>query len=1125
MKIFKVKNLNRKKIITAFLVGLFILSALTVIDSSFASSNGGSHALASTSTDSFTFPYQYGTPTIPSDVGAQGIQGPNVPMSNIGPTIATGVKENYGIHGNDNYNISTVPYKVTLQVLNGTISTSSIAKNQKVTWTNMTSGNQITLLTNTNGYANETLISGWWILDISPTSTSYLPFQQTIRITSNVNLVRYLIPSSYSTISISNGVSTTKTTVYAYPTGTYSASNGGAYGGSPLSVISQLPVDVFNVSGGNVLMGTVYTGENGSATITNISTTYQYSFYLYGLKDNLTGVTYSLSNYSTGTISLTSHKTYELGYYGMTTFTGKVVSGSLSFTTNTILQNGTLIMSNRVGSNNIHITVNNSIIFINTTYAGYNGIVFSFNNDTIEFLTQSELFYGTNHVYMNYSVMIGTNLSKLPNDGLGMSFSTGNCSVYDLTAKNSIMEGVNTEPTGGADTMNAIFNNSLLINNPVIGLESGVFSMYNTTVINTTFIDTTTGNTIGTDTIYGVQFTNSIYSVQGTKIKVNVEQTNLTETFTKYSLYNEGNNFDLVGDYENISHDYFTVKKGNNLNFTKFYDDYSSSSTHPSISFGSQVNISYSYFNLNLVRLPLTSLIFPEGNNKYTHVYDSVWNNNYTIPELLTWVNYSDSNPPVAPEVYIQGYNFTMNYSVVNIATFVQYWIINLSFNHDVFPYWLAVNQFDPIQVFWYPSTSFPGQHGQITNSTFKYTYFNYTLWYAFHNETSGGAFYIYGGVEWFEDNNYAGGSLSNYHQGTFNVMYNTFYAIPVGYGGNSGAPPTDVIANMVHVNTTLEYNLFLNDWKYNLGPSNSKYWAVPYATDVLSGQGNNTISNNWFLNLSNETVPIMQIGGLCTHFKESDNHFYYNPNPLQSNVQVYTTPKSDIMNLQGPNNTHLLPSIVYTQSYATYEIPMQNLPVNNISINNPQYIFNSTIYQADYPSSYDTWAYVIAPDVNVASGNPVISFDNGLVGGPQPNFIWKGYNYTESVEPTYIQVGVNSSKAPSIGIAFNGVAGELYHVQVINGNDVIQNISVVANSNGVVQVTYNPSTMPLDPIFNLIPPPSPSSPIHVILKKALSYTKLIAISASLLVIVAVAYFYTKSSGGKSGSGGGERRI
>ena len=127
----------------------------------------------------------------------------------------------------------------------------------------------------------------------------------------------------------------------------------------------------------------------------------------------------------------------------------------------------------------------------------------------------------------------------------------------------------------------------------------------------------------------------------------------------------------------------------------------------------------------------------------------------------------------------------------------------------------------------------------------------------------------------------------------------------------------------------------------------------------------------------------------------------------------------------------------------------------------------------------------------------------------------------------TRIQVGVNSSKAPSIVIQFQGNPGQQYYVQVINGNSMVENISVVGQQNtGLVDVTYNPAIMPLDPIFNLYTPSSPTPtpiPVPPPVKQPFDYTKFIVISGGLLAIIALAYYYGKSNKGRSGGYGGRR--
>ena len=133
------------------------------------------------------------------------------------------------------------------------------------------------------------------------------------------------------------------------------------------------------------------------------------------------------------------------------------------------------------------------------------------------------------------------------------------------------------------------------------------------------------------------------------------------------------------------------------------------------------------------------------------------------------------------------------------------------------------------------------------------------------------------------------------------------------------------------------------------------------------------------------------------------------------------------------------------------------------------QYFFNTSLsgsVNTEGGSSF--WYYNITPDVTIAGGTPTISYSNGLVGGPQPNFTWDGYKYSESVEPTYIQVGVNSANAPPVNLQFNGAPNTAYSIAMYDNGQLIDYTNVTSNANGVVTFTYNPATMPLDPVFEL---------------------------------------------------------
>ena len=331
---------------------------------------------------------------------------------------------------------------------------------------------------------------------------------------------------------------------------------------------------------------------------------------------------------------------------------------------------------------------------------------------------------------------------------------------------------------------------------------------------------------------------------------------------------------------------------------------------------------------------------------------------------------------------------------------------------------------------------------------------------------------------------------------------YNTFYTFAGGGGG---------ISTVLYQgkSTATQVNFMNNVFWNNESFGSSAKMVEPYAEDItLVGASNNVgsanpdiLTNNWFMNLNNGTAPLM-IENAAAYVDLIGNHYFVNPETQPS--------LHGILHLTG---------YAFQNPYAMY---VGN--VSHISDSDYTYSFNSTETGGYSGLSGYLWNYT--PDITISKGIPIVSYSNGLAGGPQPNFIWKGYDYSESVEPTYIQVGVNSSKAPSIVIQFQGNPGQQYYVQVINGNSMVENISVVGQQNtGTVEVTYNPAIMPLDPIFNLYTPAAPTTvpPPPPPAKQPFDYTKFIVLSGGFLAILALAYYYGKSKKGGSGGYGGRR--
>ena len=1173
MKIFKVKNLNRKKIITAFLVGLFIMSALTVIDSSFVSSNSGSHALASTSTDSFTFPYQYGTPTIPSDVGAQGIQGPTIPLSQIGSTVTEYSVGSNNTHGHIGPMIHQYPSNLlgivgdfTVDVRNGTVSSSTSANDVLVSLQNATMGNYINA-TAISGVASFTNIPFGeyqiWIYG----SSSYIDFHQLLFV-NGTTITRYLVPVSYGNIAVNNGpVTDDNQTYYVSARSDYQSNTN----------TSGFPVSMYNSSTNDVI-ATAIALNNGTAIFSDVN--YLYSYYFETVPFNpYEGM--SMGGQDVGYWASVSHPTTTVYQYnagilgGNFSYSGTVqygigpASGSSSWTlsSNTTLNGGVLYTGYSFSPSSYHVTVENATVIV---IGGNSYMNVIWKNDTILLYDSSPIFG---------SVFGGLGNSSFYNDEIyGPGLSTPG-SAYGFDAYN--IENTILEYTETPDiywqipfaiehlAYNVLIQNISANTYYFAGIEKANYLTMNNVSFSYGY-----DQSIGNFTLDNSKFTNSILNMVTNeplqKIIMNndwissyfitgADQSYVNNTYLSYEWYSYSSavirspypeqgfadgyfldgGVNTTGHFNHVTlteHDVYS-------NFTTYYNDWYNAVKNSNLQYGLQfkeLTPTFSYYNDSAIlfnNYPNVNQTLTNAKvNSIFYFNNGILNLSYPISPMESyWINNSKEWTSVdafgIQSIPGPSHDTILNSWINDTAGIIEGGA-NLTIEHNIFTFQYDAYPWDPMQTV----NSNVITRSDISNNTYEYVYLNLTVAIDVNLR-------LYGGVLGYNDIQNQVPSFGPANQ-YMNITHNTFLYPQVGIttqlagsflmdGGEN-----DYIMNMSD-------NVFMNEISHVLGPG--KYDIIPFSYDILDVAGNGLpayIDNNWFLNLNTHIIPI---GGNTNEtgsqgwkpvMKLSNNHFFYMPFYGQS----YVNPSG------ATNNTEFLKgstNITFTEnsggqtfeinnhSTIAYEIPIYLNDSLTASTEQVQYIYNSSILQRSYSGTgiggnnavTNAYSWVIVPDVNTLSGTPVISYNNGYVGGLQPDFTWKGYDYTESVEPTYIQVGVNSSKAPSIGIAFNGVAGELYHVQVINGNDVIQNISVVANSNGVVQVTYNPSTMPLDPIFNLIPPPSPSSPVHVILKKALSYTKLIAISASLLVIVAVAYFYTKSSGGKSGSGGGERRI
>lgn len=1037
--------------IAVAIAGMFVVTGAPPVGASGAQAEGAGQ---------FTFPYAYGTPAVPATIGAQGTQGPTVPLSQIGPTTpyaGLGATRHLGpVNQSSAWIWPTAKTAVSFSVLNGTPTSHSAASKATVTLENVTFGTTTTALTSATGAASLSVVPGWYLVTISGRAYTNLNYEQLLNIPAgNPSLTKYLIPATDGTTTVHNcgtGGSSCTATLYLTQQEPW---------GQNLYE-PQRQVELLNHSSGDALLSTTYTLSNGTAIFTQVSTLYTYEMQFIGYNSSATNQLYYESNVSSNSFSATtganhvsdsnfvSGHSYTTGSLTGTAMVAYQSNANWNIATATVITGGVTYIS--MGMNFADpLTIVNGMVFFNTS-RGYQGgsPKITLINSTAVVLTDSQ----------QPICPTGVGCLSLRNgDLLGMSAAApgyfNGIEIGVLNATSSVFEYLDQQNYGY--THGAFFD-SMFTSCSSVNLGDSAVPARSTYINETTLDNSTIGGgpvPSGSNLFYaaGVRSNNTTFDPSTTSLTVSNSWLEVAPPGT--------NAYGFQTTWGNFTHVRIQLVPEYNVSFTAVYNSYSVLQTGKgqAVAFylPAHTNLSYVYVNQSF---PSLNLSMEESAPSIVNVYDSVINVNYTVAQLAPLPT---SKVTKAGIFYIEvGINSNapkfFNYSELNIATLGQFDARNITFNHDSFPYFVWSNPFEPFQ--WnYPA------HGKS--------------WVSFYNTTFGDYYYDasalfpvvkyeYGeaGSDYLQNTNYPTPKLA-----WFNVSHDTFQARMMG-GGQAQAS-ADIFSGERNVYATISASRFDNSFIHTLGAS--RMLANPYNYDVMASGGSANITGNYFLNLTNQTMPVGSNAGVTatteggSRIALTANHYYFAPMPGQSQIPA----AGPFQITQGPSTPTDANTGVQLISTIAYEIPMT--PNGTITVASPaQLVFNTSVLQTD-PASGDltnhAYSWGIAPDVSVASGEPVISYTTGLAGGPQPNFKWHGYNYTESVESSYIQVGVNSSNAPPVVLSFSPawVAGSQEYA--INEYDSVTGSllaasDVYASSTGVLTQTYNPATMPLDPIF-----------------------------------------------------------
>ncbi len=1106
------------------LIGLGLVSALfALILLSASSPLGTAHVTASAPAppavppySSYQFNYSYQQPAIPPGIGAQGIQGPTVPISQLGVrtnNANAGAGNNLGPSGSSSWSFQQRPASLSVKVISGQLGSSTPAQGVPVSIQNVTTGAWQSTASNQYGWANFSTTVGWFVLHTNDTSGSTIGFSNEMFVHASQSFTVYMLPSGLQTASVNNGPS-------GQDTGTLTVSVPVAWQSAPAV---QFMVQLQNASSsGNPVIATAVTGNNGIATFANLNPQYSYMAVADGYSNTYTGYRWFATNASTGQVGGSGSVSTPL-VVGENSYSGSLQGQALpmyggaswAVNQNTVISGGSVYLSALPSvSSGASLTFQNTWVYLNGTSQGLNGrgSIF-FENSVIVMLNEMGLQNSNPSItysryFVNNSVLLG---SAVPSYGYS-AFGTPANAVFH----NSIVE----YGTATLSNFNSGFPftgnlDHVLISNLLSATSGTTAPAFSSgTMSHISLIDSTwyaMGNSVNT---YTLNITDSyigltVIGLSGAYKELNIQRSvmqgvepnfgviygtisnttlNLTEMIPSsdsnvvFTNSPQGYSPDLV----RYTYDNFTAAPPSNAN----YASWSRTIGGIFIAIGLNTNISYSYMDFSRTPANVTF----NGVLRNMYMYNDFIADNHSNEQLL-WQNSHISDWQVGGLNFWGFNNLMINYSYLEWGTMVQEWIWhNSTLSHDVLPY---LNAIVPgiVQFFKGGQTNsldtIAGNYS-FTNNTFDYLYYNASL----TNLYSAVSFGYPGPAQYFETNQFSGYSPYS----TVNWSYNTFHPKLLGSWALEGFPAF-VQQDQWGVVYNVKNNIFWNDPHYTLGETQL---VRPYAADI-EVYSINHIENNWFLNLNNETVPMVMFGAWPgapvgqTNFTLINNHFFYSPLSGQTHVDI-NGPFYPAQNVTGAPIINGAP----TESTATYEIPGGANIANQMidTHNNGVYIYNTSIMQP-WPSLpnglgpnisaiRDYWSWEIVPSLSINNGNPLLSYQG--MGGPQPNFTYGGHKYTESIGTSTFMIGADSTSAPSIGLHFgptqsfpsnsidsNGSKGTVYVNFIAPNGTVMRSVTYALNGQATqVNATYDPATdgllvvVALTYNYTWTPPPPP---------------------------------------------------
>ena len=1022
-----------------------ILTATLVVITAFVILGPGT---ANAQAPPLSFSYQYGSLTPPSGLGARGTTGLSVPISSIGVAPATtGASGHLGPASlAQGWALTGASTTITITVKDGTTSSSTLDSAAVVTLYNSSTGaKQVKAVA--SGVVTFTSTRGYYSLWVTTPSTSYVPFLGEIRpFSSAAAYTIYLVPSTGDTALADNPSSATGDIWYTpgWQLGPYTSN------GTP-----QFEVDLLNGSTGHAVLASAYTSANGSVEFTHVNTAYDYMLWVDGYGQNSSGWKYYSENITTnaqsfGTktvLSLTGNSQAENTAGGgpieprwstTGTVTGgtfpSAYSGQWAIGTVTIT-GGTSYLSTVIGGT---LDLVDTIAYVNTTWMGGQLSNVHLTNSSLLFIQPYDMGQGT-AMLSAWTYSSGSLIAVWGQGGIDEAPIYANNSVLDIG-------------TGGAAYSSVYpqywYND--LIENSNTGATP--LTMQSVTVTNTS-LGTYLSQSAGAFTVARSEIT-GFSTMEEAGAASTTLQTSVVDNAT---LTLRGTSF------VHLQNDNITGGTSAGKQLVYIY----SQGSNPAIA---NLTMNNTFMELGDIQ-NVEGWILDQANSTYIH-------NNILLN-------------PVAPLTWLKTSSWSGHYNVAGYSTdwSIETYAKTLTFTNNVMNWSNCLNgdsssdlylnltgaayiENNDFQEIYSPGALVAGNTTAtyIIDNLFGATYYNQTLLDAIGTDVPG----TWGVTP-------QGMGIYSYNTRSVYIENDTFTGPPMGNQGMGDIQSVDFLG-------------FVNAWTVSgcifegtaLAKGTTPF-AAPFGPFIYITGATWSITNSWFLDLNNFTEAIGNWGGNSkpASISLSGDHLFVKPQSWTSQI---LTPN------QYTENASLL----------MYGMPMVNSSVVAYSNAGGTLLWNES-HAVQYVAGTLEWGHTMgyAPDALETSSGISVGYQNGYVAGPQPSFFYGGFNYSEAVEPLYVQIGVNSTRAPNVTVAFGGLnVGEPYAYTVYNATSGAkasgaQNNYVYPNARGWINLSYEPSSMPLNSDFVL----DPANGIGAIAGGAGSFVLILATAGGVILL------------------------